>query len=396
MGVSHSTFKRTTNNKSQQQSYFPFHLLSDEITLEIISYISFAPYEIYYGDDDGNGGKGKSCNGYYPGLKSNVSPPHNHSTLTHVLPFVSKQFYSLCNEDSLWISSFQNLINNHPERWKHSLLSLIDVQVGKTVPPWSKFHNTNSIDCNDYMLAAKVKQLEVLNVVERKKLLLDIYNSGQRKMKKISSYQNKSNYHDQNYGYYECNHDHGHDYSNGYSYFLRRKTRDGDIDNSDYVSKCEAKEFYLTFIINFIQMSLPIINIQSSGLRKGISFDMTMLERRYCNLIIDTMNKNMKRKGNEKGKGKNTSSGTNELNFGSKHQFRFILTNQQSSLSKGSTAFLAEIKINANRPFQGDIGACRKNMKVHVIKKVQLIEIDKSLDSENGLHPRNAQIKKFH
>ena len=405
MGVSQSTFKRTNNNqcnnsKSQQQSYFPFHLLSDEIALEIISYVSFAPYEIDYGDDKDESDEydnDDDCNDSSPNLKYHACQYHGQSTLTHVLPFVSKQFYTLCNDDSLWISSFQNLVNNHPKKWKHSLLSLLDVQVGKTVPPWSELYNPNSVDCNDYMLAAKVKQFEDLNEVERRMLLLDIYNSAQKKikLKSMNGYQYKTNY-NQN-----CEYSSHHNFSYGYSHPSRTEEIEDKNDDSDNnVSKSEAKAFYLTFIINYIQMSLPIMYIQSSGLRKGISFGMTLLEHRYCTLIIDMMNKNKRGRGNNRDKGRKVSSTiSNKGHCGRMNRPRFILTNHQSSLSRGSAAFLAEVipcRSLRGRNSDNGISENRMNMKVHIIKKVQLFEVSNRFDSSSSLHPHNAQIKKFH
>jgi len=83
-------------------SIFPLSVLHEEgIILNILSFVADVPFE---------------------SSKSNArSPIDCHSTLTHVLPLVSKQFHSLVRQDDFWRAALLRLIDKEPYLWKEGL-----------------------------------------------------------------------------------------------------------------------------------------------------------------------------------------------------------------------------------------------------------------------------------
>lgn len=313
MGSSNSTLKlsgHNINSSSEHSTPSYIHLLSDDILIEILSYVSNAPFENDYADPK--------------------------STLTHILPFVSKQFRELCRADSLWLVSFQRLIGNNPNYWKYPLSMLLEA--GIRAPPWSGFYN-QKVDGSDFMLAAKVSTMDTMNKTDFVHLIMDIYNSVQSKIR------------DDIEKYYR---------------------RDAD----DTEDKNEAKWFYLTFVINYARIFLPVFTMPYHGLiRGGMTLNLTIFENEYNDLITYVM----------KGR-KNISFRRQKIES---PRPIFIFATRNESISRGCISRFAEVchysKLQGGRV---QFGILIKNY-------VNLLDVIERNDVDLVSHTE-AQIKRFH
>jgi hypothetical protein len=102
------------------KTFHQFNELQTELIPHILSYIVTVPYE--------------------------ESSLQNESTLTHILPFVSKNFHTICNTiDILWMCPLQRLINQNP-LWKQSLDAFVRKESLQSYPKESVFTTQNA--CN--------------------------------------------------------------------------------------------------------------------------------------------------------------------------------------------------------------------------------------------------------
>mmetsp|Transcript_28252 Transcript_28252/g.68030 ORF Transcript_28252/g.68030 Transcript_28252/m.68030 type:complete len:425 (+) Transcript_28252:231-1505(+) len=86
-----------------------FSTFHEDILLAILSYVADVPFEKV---DRGDG--------------QARSPIDSHSTLTHVLPLVSKQFYkTTSNHDLYWKHALLRLVENEPSLWEEGLKRMI-------------------------------------------------------------------------------------------------------------------------------------------------------------------------------------------------------------------------------------------------------------------------------
>jgi hypothetical protein len=252
--------------------------------------------------------------------------------LTHVLPLISKQFRRLSCEDILWIAAFKRLIKNHPNKWKDPLCSLLGN--GKAVPSWSKLY-VPSHDQNDFMLSANVKKMDTLSKGDFDILMNQVYEAVKNRI----------------------NND------------LMRK----DADVLAYKDS-EGKKFYVSFVISFIRLSLPVLNMPYATLRNGMDVSVPLIEAQYINFVMERM-KGKKKYDFKKGKTLKLPRPT------------FIFAND--SFSKGSTAFVVELC--KCKSLQGR----RMEVKVRVLKKVKLLSTQLRHGDENGMQVYNADIKRF-
>mmetsp|Transcript_4182 Transcript_4182/g.8691 ORF Transcript_4182/g.8691 Transcript_4182/m.8691 type:complete len:415 (+) Transcript_4182:150-1394(+) len=80
-------------------------IFHEDIMLTILSFVADVPFELKDGTRD---------------------PIDTHSTLTHVLPHVSKQFHKLCSEhDHYWKNALLRLVKDDPYLWEEGLKRLI-------------------------------------------------------------------------------------------------------------------------------------------------------------------------------------------------------------------------------------------------------------------------------
>lgn len=294
-----------------------FHILSDDLVILILSYISYAPFE-----------------------HDTTNP---RSTLTHILPLVCKRFRDICNNDSLWLTSFQRLIHKNPNQWKYPLSILLDA--GRKSPPWSALYNSN-VDKDYFMLAAKISKMDTLMYDEFMQLITNVYNAIQVKLKDD----------DNNIIMKERN---------------PLNNDNNEIDNYER----EAKSFYLNFIINYSRLSVPILDMPYGNLVEGMSINLTLFETQYDCFISYILS------------GKDYSSKT-FLKM-KEPRPKFIFANE--SLRKGSTARFAEV-IHCKKLHGG-----RFQLGVTILKMVQLLDINERNEMERYAQQQlyDAQIKRF-
>lgn len=84
-------------------------------------------------------------------------------------------FYFNISDFSILVqASLRRLAIRDPDRCKNALKQLL--KAGKTVPKWSLFYNTN-VDKDDFMLAAKVDNMDCFDKREMYSLISNIYDS---------------------------------------------------------------------------------------------------------------------------------------------------------------------------------------------------------------------------
>eukprot|EP00580_Thalassiosira_gravida_P019588 CAMPEP_0201660890 /NCGR_PEP_ID=MMETSP0494-20130426/3406_1 /ASSEMBLY_ACC=CAM_ASM_000839 /TAXON_ID=420259 /ORGANISM="Thalassiosira gravida, Strain GMp14c1" /LENGTH=447 /DNA_ID=CAMNT_0048138867 /DNA_START=97 /DNA_END=1440 /DNA_ORIENTATION=+ len=93
---------------TQTSSSSSLSIFHEDVILSIISYIADVPFELV---DTAN---------------NNRSPIDSHSTLTHTLPLVSKQFHKLTRQYDLhWKSALLRLVRNEPLLWEEGMKRII-------------------------------------------------------------------------------------------------------------------------------------------------------------------------------------------------------------------------------------------------------------------------------
>ena len=165
MGTSHSCTKNTgavvVIENSEHFLPDPFQVLSDDVIHFILSFVSYAPFELEASEDfdndeaehqikDYNAGTIKlsklllkrktlspfrtvqqmSYDAFHSSAKDDdfleVTTPQRFGTLTHVLPLVNRRFRVLCNESNvLWTESLERLVGvSNNMRCRHGQSSL--------------------------------------------------------------------------------------------------------------------------------------------------------------------------------------------------------------------------------------------------------------------------------
>jgi hypothetical protein len=371
--------------KSKKKTFHQFHLLSDEIILEILSYVTDAPFENNTTIINANDKISKKSNkvkrsnnstNINDNFNNNNSDSCTHrSSLTHTLPLVSKQFRELCHAESLWITSLQRLIYQDPVRWKYALSLILNcdanADTGRTgtntdliqkKPSWSAFYNPQA-DKNDFLLHHKVQQMDTFTQKEIMGLVLDIYNSVQEdiniNMTTISTTRTTST---------SSTGSTGTDSND----IIMSSTRTAP---SDVPTIYGAREFYLAFVMNYIQATMPIFQMRYGlSIRIGMSIALNLFESRYKHLISEIMLRRQSKPKDYRGRTL-------------KHpRPKFIFA--PNSISKGSIAYIAEVyQCKMLQP------GGRAKIKINIVKKVSLFN-SKERPGWSGLH--DGEIKRFH
>lgn len=189
-----------------------FYNLSDEIILEIISYISHAPFE-----------------------SSNEDPT---SSLTHTIPYISKQLYTISLSQSLWIASLIRLVERNPLCWKYAFCKML--RVGNTIPKWSEFYDAQ-VDRNDFMLGSNVKNMESLEGQELHGLIWNVYTSVQVQIEMEECKKSHNN------------HDNDGDGGSGVKFGTPLEIHNHTENDIKIIPQSKgAKEFYIQLIQNYI------------------------------------------------------------------------------------------------------------------------------------------------
>ncbi len=286
-----SSTRKSSNESGQQQklSHFPqFYLLSDEIILEILSFVTQAPFEF---DKECKGDDTAVVRTSIPG-KASLSPSTCSCScssclpsLTHTLPLVSKHFYHLCTFDKLWLQSLRNLVKNNSNHWNGAFANMLFHYDGRiSNPTWSSYYNATT-DKNYFILASKVKHMDTMKKDDFNNFIMDVYNAvadvdGTSSSSETTNKRNNNN----------CN--------NKYTFrtieIHNQKSKDGGGDkNNDNVEfgsgQNRAKEFYLTLVVNYIHTTMPIFQMRYPSLTRGVFVNLTLFEPRYRKLISDIM-----------------------------------------------------------------------------------------------------------
>mmetsp|Transcript_2063 Transcript_2063/g.2972 ORF Transcript_2063/g.2972 Transcript_2063/m.2972 type:complete len:389 (-) Transcript_2063:133-1299(-) len=371
--------KPTDDQQQQQLSHFPqFYLLSDEIVLEILSFVTQAPFEF---DKENIGaattGTGVKVKG------SSSKPSFRSSSLTHTLPFVSKQFYKLCKYDQLWIQSLRNLVKNDPNQWKYAFTSLLLCYDGRIAnPTWSSYHNS-AIDKNDFILASKVKHMDTLNKDDFNNFIMDVYKSVTGVADVDGGVDNRNDIAITRHSSITCN--------NKYSFCTihgnLNSTNDDEYNNNeDFGSgRNRAKEFYLTLVINYVHITMPIFQMRHPSLRKGTYMDLTFFEPRYRKLISDIM------KGRKTGdyKGRTLKYPRPKFIFANGENINNNDDNgEELTLGSASDGYIVEVcKCLMLHGGQAQI-------RIHVLQRVKIFSRKERAELNIGLY--DAHIKRFH
>lgn len=284
------------NPTTTPRTFHQFSELGDDIALEILSYVSEAPFEV----------------------NDSVQSP-----MTHVLPFVNRQFNEMCKSDTLWIASLQRLTYRNPDLCKNVFKQLL--QAGKTHPKWSIFYREN-IDKDDFMLAHKVHNMDYFDKKEIDRLVSDVYHA-------VSYNKNHKN--------------------------MARP------DNQTQRSQPSAKSMYFTVLQDIAYTTLPVFHARCPTLQKGMLMNLILFEPRYRMLIQEAM----------EGRKPHEFRGR-QLN---EPRPRFVFAHTRS-LEHGSCAFLVEIM--KCRMLEGG----RFRIVIHFIQKVKLEHVAVRPGVHNGLH----------
>lgn len=295
---------------------------SDELLVEILTYISHGPLEI---------------------------SENPNSSLTHVIPCISRRFNFICNSNSnhhhsriLWLPPLQRLIADDPSRWKAGLLSMLNVN--HKSPPWSSFYNP-ALDKNDFMLADEVRKLD--NDTEKNNRRNYIHDLVEKVYISIVSQRRN-------------------DWSTADDVWYGSET----CPNLRIVT---AKDLYLNLVRNHALTTLPVIHNHHNITHRvpnTVSF-LRFVDQRYCQVLRNLVNEShVKRNG--------------EFLVNSKP--RFLLTNKK--LSRGVTAFVVEI--TRCKQLKGG----KVDIVIRLIKEVEILTLTQSgIVLDAPFH--QATIKRF-
>lgn len=117
MSSMNANAKSYVPQQTSSPTFHPLLELQDEIVVSILAFVADCPYE--------------------------MSTLQNTSTLTHVIPLVCKQFYSISrNSDYIWKGIMTRLLKNESELWGSALTSFLE----KNPSPPNVDSSTHGID----------------------------------------------------------------------------------------------------------------------------------------------------------------------------------------------------------------------------------------------------------
>ncbi len=353
------------SKKSSYQNHF--HLLSDEIIIEILSYISQAPYET---SDDliiPNHPEQQQQQQHYPDYYL------SHNTLTHTFPYLCRQFYTLSKTNSLWMSSLIRLIRRNPSLWKYAFSKMI--HVGKTIPSWSDYYNP-TMDRDDYRLGVQVRNMEDFKGDKKEEMVLldelisNVYESVQEQIEMR----------------YHCNYDANDDHNHKEQFIPQTKG---------------VKAFYIHLIRTYMQIPMPMFYMPMSSLRRNTSMTLAFFEPRYRYMLSEIM----KGRPIQDFHGRpirnvtisSSSSKRKEKNAKIEKRPQFLFVNKYTT----TTSTNDSKTIQAKYGFLVEVKRCqmlefgRSEVIIDIVKNVEIFQVKRRKDVEShGLY--DAYIKKFH
>lgn len=326
--------ERREHGHTALSSSFYISDLSEEIILEILSYIACGPFE--------------------------ETAYTVESTLTHTLPLVSTQFRYLCESNILWLASLQRLIEETPTDYITTLKSMLDCERKK--PQWSVFYQ-EKVDKNDFMLVAKLQQIGSLNREERKQLIYSIYQSlydikDQKLRKETIVISGK-----------KC-----------VSFKRRRRISFSQSSSSSSIDDTvqeshhfySGKQMYISIIKECSYSTFPVYPLRHPFMRLGYPITLTLLETRYRMLINEIMT------------GRRTFEFQGRKLESPRPKFICTFT---GNLNPGVSAFLVELLHYKT----SEVGRAR--IMIEPIEKVQLISFHRRQKEFNSLY--DARIRRF-
>jgi len=244
-------------------------------------------------------------------------------------------------------ASLQRLAFRDPDRCKKSIKTLLQSEIKN--PKWSVFYETN-VDKDDFMLAAKVNNMENIDKHEMFSLLSSIYDS-------VSSCDSSDN--------------------DGNEHNLTEESL-SIASHSNYNSKDatikSAQSFYFTVVKDFCYITLPVFQMRCHSLYPGVQFNLTLFEPRYQMMIREAM------------AGRRSSELRGKLLKQPRPRFVFCYT-RRIPTTPGTTAYLVEI----TRCRMLEAG--RAQIMINPLKKIKLARVGLRPGVSNGL--LDAQIKRF-
>ncbi|GFH53390.1 hypothetical protein CTEN210_09866 [Chaetoceros tenuissimus] len=231
-----------TNEKEKTRIQFPkrsyrnhcfhkFGMLSDDVILEILSYLTEAPFE----------------------QRDEVKSP-----LTHVLPLVNHQFNVICKSNTVWMASMQRLSFRDPDRVKYSFKQCLNT--GFTKPTWSVYYN-QEIDKDDYLLAHNVHNMHTLSKQQVFELVSKIYDSIQSQ-----SHKNKEEEEEEEKSQHST---------------INTQTKSNEITS--------VRELYFSIAKDFATISYPIFHMRFDEIQVGMIRSIMLFEPRYKHMIQELM-----------------------------------------------------------------------------------------------------------
>jgi hypothetical protein len=125
-------------SRNQRPVFHLFSSLTTEVKVYVISFVADAPFEPYHGGQK----RRKRSQFLLQTRAAHISSSTSRSSLTHRLPYVYKEFYSLCTMDVYWRAAIVRMITRHePQPWteavgrivnRHDLLVYDDVTLDST------------------------------------------------------------------------------------------------------------------------------------------------------------------------------------------------------------------------------------------------------------------------
>eukprot|EP00553_Chaetoceros_curvisetus_P014702 CAMPEP_0204644962 /NCGR_PEP_ID=MMETSP0718-20130828/1847_1 /ASSEMBLY_ACC=CAM_ASM_000674 /TAXON_ID=230516 /ORGANISM="Chaetoceros curvisetus" /LENGTH=362 /DNA_ID=CAMNT_0051666675 /DNA_START=87 /DNA_END=1175 /DNA_ORIENTATION=+ len=354
MGVSHSCTKQqsvaVTDNEdvdnaitsSSQKRIYKFHSfpeLSDDLMIEILSYVTFGPFE-----------EGLETRG---GKKASLSDAS--SSLTHNLPLVSSHFRDLCKLDLFWLPSLQRLVYSDREVFKEVLKVMLNAEFKK--PPWSAFHDSD-VDKDSFLLAAKVKKMDTLNKEDMFELVSNVYKNVYKSIRNQSiEIMNEMDNADE---------DGKARFSSARSGLVKRPCIISPAPSSCIRNIDSARSMYLSLIKVYANPIYPVFHMRSRTVSLGILQSLLFFEPRYRMLISEVM----------KGRKKKYHQG-HPL---SAPRPRFIFAHTGQVLRPGLSAFVVEVC--RCRMLDGG----RAHILIKPVERVKLISVSEREVISNGLH----------
>ena len=249
-------------------------------------------------------------------------------------------------------ASLRRLAIRDPDRCKNALKQLL--KAGKTVPKWSLFYNTN-VDKDDFMLAAKVDNMDCFDKREMYSLISNIYDSiSESRSSKHNDGSSSSNQASTSDPRTESK-------SN------RNIGNSGENDTID-----SAQSLYFSVVKDFCYLTLPIFHMRCSSLHPGVQMSLTLFEPRYRMLVSEAM------------AGRKASELRGKLLKEPRPRFIFC---HKRAMVHGSIVFIVEI----TRCRMMEAG--RSQIMINPIKNVKMLKVRLRSGVSNNL--MDGQIRRF-